>query len=390
MSVMNKRILYVGHYRENSGWGEASRNYILAMDRAGLDVVCRPVIFNGNAQIPDRIKELEKKEGEKPSINIQHVLPHLMCYDGSYEKNIGMFVSETYGIKNTSWFNKLKMMDQIWIPARGMIDEEAGFPYYKVRVVPHAFDVDEYDRRHGTIDFGDENPNYKFYYIGELNRRKNVISLLKAFHIEFGRHEPVSLVLKVYRPGHSPAQTKEALDKITSDIKSALGIYKDMSHYKSEIFIGDTLSRKDMLALHNSCDCFVNPSFGEAWGMPLFDAYAMKKAVVSSNNAGPLEYINDGNRMYGCISVDRGYAVLPEELEPISCSDKVFDDFGSARFEEWSRPNINCLRYYMRAMYNNGKKWYGDRDVSKYSLLSIGNKIKETLNEQPRGNNSKF
>ena len=37
------RILYIGHYREFGGWAQAATDQILALDKAGVDVVCRNV-----------------------------------------------------------------------------------------------------------------------------------------------------------------------------------------------------------------------------------------------------------------------------------------------------------------------------------------------------------
>ena len=34
------KILYIGHYKEFGGWAQAATDYILALDRAGADVVC--------------------------------------------------------------------------------------------------------------------------------------------------------------------------------------------------------------------------------------------------------------------------------------------------------------------------------------------------------------
>jgi len=32
------KVLYIGHYRDGTGWGNAAVNNILAMDAAGIDV----------------------------------------------------------------------------------------------------------------------------------------------------------------------------------------------------------------------------------------------------------------------------------------------------------------------------------------------------------------
>ena len=33
------KVLYLGHYKEGTGWSQAAIDYILAMDSVGIDVV---------------------------------------------------------------------------------------------------------------------------------------------------------------------------------------------------------------------------------------------------------------------------------------------------------------------------------------------------------------
>ena len=50
------KVLYIGHYREGSGWGQAAIDYILAMDSVGIDVVPRAVNLNQrHLQLQERI-----------------------------------------------------------------------------------------------------------------------------------------------------------------------------------------------------------------------------------------------------------------------------------------------------------------------------------------------
>ena len=73
------KVLYVGCYRDGTGWGQAATDYILAMDSVGIDVVPRPVKLNkNNIPIPNRITELERKDSSGAEVCIQHILPHLM------------------------------------------------------------------------------------------------------------------------------------------------------------------------------------------------------------------------------------------------------------------------------------------------------------------------
>ena len=85
------KVLYIGCYRDGTGWGNAATDYILAMDSVGINVVPRPVKLNArNPEIPARLIELENRDSRGSDVCIQHVLPHMMDYNGIFEKNIAI------------------------------------------------------------------------------------------------------------------------------------------------------------------------------------------------------------------------------------------------------------------------------------------------------------
>ena len=101
------KVLYIGHYREGTGWANAAIDYILSMHKAGIDVVCRPVkLNNSNPEIPKEIEELEKKSLKGCNICIQHVLPHMLDYNGNFEKNIAIYATGTSHFQKKSWAEK--------------------------------------------------------------------------------------------------------------------------------------------------------------------------------------------------------------------------------------------------------------------------------------------
>ena len=56
------KVLYIGNYKDGTGWGNACANNILALDAVGVDVVPRAITFNNsNGGCNERILELESK-----------------------------------------------------------------------------------------------------------------------------------------------------------------------------------------------------------------------------------------------------------------------------------------------------------------------------------------
>lgn len=56
------KVLYIGHYKEFGGWSQAAIDNILALDKIGVDVVCRNVTLTQDRKDVDkRILALESK-----------------------------------------------------------------------------------------------------------------------------------------------------------------------------------------------------------------------------------------------------------------------------------------------------------------------------------------
>ena len=81
------KVLYVGCYRDGTGWGNAAIDYILSLDAAGVDVVPRAIKLNNEqVELPSRIVELENKSSSGCDVCIQHILPHFMEYSSSLKR----------------------------------------------------------------------------------------------------------------------------------------------------------------------------------------------------------------------------------------------------------------------------------------------------------------
>ena len=110
------KLLYIAHYREFGGWSQAATDQTLALDSAGVDVVCRNITLTSDRQdIHPKILEFEKKSSADCDVCIQHVLPHHIVGTRGFKKNIAFLEAETNEIKELCWFEHLKQMDEIWV-----------------------------------------------------------------------------------------------------------------------------------------------------------------------------------------------------------------------------------------------------------------------------------
>lgn len=378
------RILYIAHYKEFGGWSQAATDNILALDNVGIDVVCKNVTLTQDKQeVHPRILELEKKDSKDCDICIQHILPHHYVRSDMFKKNIAFMETETLKLNHLNWFYQLEMMDEVWVANHTSKNalEEDGFKT-PVKVIHHTCDMSKYKKRYAELSIPEIENTFKFYYVGDFNDRKNLESVVTCFHSEFDKTDDVALVLKINKFGESPTEITQAMDKLTTSIKTKLRIHRKPESYLKDIIISDMLSSDDILALHNYCDCFVCPSHGEAWSIPSFDAMAFGNTPICSNFGGPKEFISESDWRTGHL-INGVYSCC-------KCSDAAFEDLFTGK-EYWFQPCEMQIRESMRKAYESWKKnpiIYTNRNRStglkqaeKFSYDKIGKLMKELIIE---------
>lgn len=369
------RILYVGNWKQSSGWSDAALGLIQALDSVGLDVVPRAINMGGpNRQVPQRVLDLEKKSQAGCDIVIQHVLPHMFEYDGRYQKNIIYFAAETNKI-NRVWVQHLNLADEVWVinaqMERAALDSGVKKPIF---VVPHAFDMVKYAQSYpvlpeleSVLNKGD----FVFLQLSEFVRRKGFVHLLKAFFAEFKPWEPVQLVIKTNKAGVSVDELNEHVGQFIEEIKKGLKLGPSNS-YKKPILITGQMSESQVMSLHKSCHCFVSPSHGEAWSIPTFSSLAMGKPPIVTDCTGFKEYVTE----------ETGWLVKCRLEDCFGAVDSLPDLYRSD--EQWWTVDVMDLRRCMREAYENRDllKQKGLAGINKsydFSYQKVGNLMKGIL-----------
>jgi glycosyltransferase involved in cell wall biosynthesis len=370
------KTLFIGHYKEGSGWSQATTSSILAANSVGLDIVCRNIkLTNYNGPIDKTILELENKDLKNIDCCIQNVLPHHIVGTQKFKKNIAYFVGESNTLIYTSWLTYLKLVDEVWVPNHSLklALTNDGIDHSKISVIPYAFNLEKYKAVNGKINFTNNQYKFKFYYVGDLNDRKNIESIIRCFYSEFDNFEPVTLVLKVKKFGANDADLNKHVINLCNMIKKQLRIYNDVSMYNREIIIPGELSNEEIDILHSSCDCFINASHGEGWSIPAFDAMCFGKTPICSNEGGPKEFINEQDKNTGSL-INGVYSVCDH-------SDPAFPDIFTGR-EEWFTPSESEMKKAMRYYYENRNsidRTAGIKHAQKFSYESVGNLIKDAI-----------
>jgi glycosyltransferase involved in cell wall biosynthesis len=295
-------VKYIGPVFDHSGYGEASRNYVLALHRAGVPVTLQPHCFErdppvvGTAADREVLNSLVEKNVEFDVV-IVHLTPdHLPMYRAKFPDKhlISYTVWETSKL-HPKWAEACNSADEIWVPCDWNIeafkDSGVTVPMYKIH---HGIDVEMYDsvsseELSSTGLMGD---TFNFLSVMQWNFRKNPEGLLRAYYNAFAPDDDVRLVLKAYIGRGQPANVeadmiKEVVSKIKQDMQ--------LPDYPRVSLVTGTLSSDKLRSLYAASDAYVSLTRGEGFGLTMFEAGLAGKPVIATNKGGNMEYMRPDN-----------------------------------------------------------------------------------------------
>lgn len=155
-------------------------------------------------------------------------------------------------------------------------------------------------------------PEKFILFTGTLEKRKNLLTLIKAFYALKKEGIPHKLVLA------------GKCGNVQNELNNLL---RNLNLLKDVIFTG-YIPVEDLLYLYNNADVFVYPSYYEGFGLPPLEAMSCGCPVVCSNASSIPEVVGDA-----------GILVNPQSIEEVKNSiKKILDDPGLR--EEMSRRSL--------------------------------------------------
>lgn len=367
---MPTKVLYISNYLDGTGWGNAAVMNILALDTAGVRVVPRAITFNGQAgktNVPQRIRELESDDLSNIDVCIQHTLPTQFIYNSQF-KNIGLYETETHDFHYSMWHKYINLLDEAWVPNSQALRASAmSGVKIPIKIAPHCIDFNSYRKIEKTATIGELENSFNFCFVGEFVARKNISTLLKAFHIEFHPSENVNLFLKLHIPGATSEQTLAEFNRMNNQITSGLKLRRK---YKEPCIVTGMLDRKHLLSIMKQCHTFVCSSHGEAWCIPALEAMAMGMQVIYPRDSGMADFAwgldvpCHQSHCYGAVDA------LPEIYT------------GYDLWDEISIPDLCSAMRAMYMLYQDDKNLWSKppkERAAEYDLRTIGQQLKELL-----------
>ncbi len=119
----------------------------------------------------------------------------------------------------------------------------------------------------------DNRQNFNILFIGRLEKRKNLVNLIKAFEIFKKNIQHSTFNIQLTLAG------KEGFG--FEEIKKAI----KTSRYKNDIILKNYVSEKEKEELYQNANVFVLPSFYEGFGLPVLEAMSRNVPVICSRTS---------------------------------------------------------------------------------------------------------
>jgi GT2 family glycosyltransferase len=232
-------------------------------------------------------------------------------------RKVGWTMLEVTGLPQ-EWVDGCNRMDEVWVPASFNVETfRSSGVTVPIRVMPLGVDIDYFNP--GITGF---RPTSRFTFLSvfEWGERKGADLLLRAFAEEFKESEDVLLLLAVYNrdPG---VDVHEEVAKLRLPASPPI-----------VVMLNPEFADHQMGALYRSADCFVLPTRGEGWGMPVLEAMACGLPVISTAWSGPADFLHAGV----------GYPLEVRSMVKAVAKCPWYEGF------EWADPDADHLRFLMR------------------------------------------
>jgi glycosyltransferase involved in cell wall biosynthesis len=350
-----------GNFRSEKGTGEAVRSNVKALLSAGIPVALNDVPDESSTKNSESIGHPFRQDNPY-AINLIHLTPDsvLGFLDDQGEAylrgryNIGFWVWELSDFP-AKWAGIFNFFDEIWVPSDFVLDAISRISPIPVVKIPHAVPEESNVTKVDPQRFGIPPGVFCFFFMFDFHsfvERKNPQALIEAFRLAFGDRTDVQLLLKCSRS--------------TPD---DLAMLRQLAGGSNVKVFDEILTRPELSALLQRCDCYVSLHRSEGFGLTLAEAMSMGKPVIATGYSGNMEFMTLANSF-----------PVRCELIPLET-----DHGDYAKGSVWAQADVEhaaeLMRVVQRRRSDVGKvALRGQKDVrERFSIAAIGRLMKRRL-----------
>ncbi len=321
--ALEKGLVWQSIWGGQIGYSLHSEAMADALHRQGVYLMHRPVasVFGGRP-LREELRTVADRPIRSHAIQVSYV--PVSDFDLHHPgKRVGFSMLEVDGIP-ADWVDRCNRMDEIWVPSRfnAQTFRESGVET-PIEVIPLGVDPEIFHPRAAAFKVEDR---YTFLSTFEWGARKAPEILLRAFTEEFSEAERVLLILKV--------DNRDPVVDVGQEVRA---MELPAGRAPIAFLYNQPLPDSRMGSLYRSADCFVLPTRGEGWGMPIVEAMACGLPAIATDWSGPTEFLDD--RV--------GYPLVVEALAPAIAKCPFYEGF------RWAQPSLADLRRKMRHVFEN-------------------------------------
>lgn len=281
------RILYSGLLRSPASWARVGRCLLGALHKHGAQVAClkvRGFLYAPSFPLPEGIREVSRDDPADIELTFAHPgLYHRL----KAPRRIGLLVYETDRLPQ-AWVDPIRTsLDLLLLPSEFCRKSaiKAGVPSHRIGLLPYGVDT-------AIFQCGNKRAMapFTFLTVAAPHIRKGIRELFQAYRQAFTKDDRVRLILKTtYDPGKRRRHFRWELNGLDEEIRAA-GL--DQPDAPELMIITDVLKDAELAALYRQAHVYVQPSYGEAFGLAPLEAAACGCAVIMTGWSATTEFLD--------------------------------------------------------------------------------------------------
>ena len=294
---MKKALAITGSYRGTTGHDNHVRSIVRALHNRGIEIELHDLPGWSSAKLPAQLEDpwfASLQRSVDATTHLFFCMPHQVVPVNS-QRTINYTMFEADRIPPL-WVERSKSYDLTIVPVSFCRDTwiSSGVPEEKIRICPLGVDSHRFKPGLRSIKLttadgkGAADYRNRFLNVADVNERKNLIGLLRAWLITTKTSDDAALLLK--SGFYSPA-AYQWISKEIAALEQSVG--KTLTQAAQIFWINGKLGEDVVPSLYASATHYISTSFAEGFDLPMVEAAASGLQLIAPRHTAYTDYLND-------------------------------------------------------------------------------------------------